>query len=31
MGLRVAMFIGVFVVLLLGARFVMARSNEKRP
>ncbi|GEM_PF-5464242 len=31
MGLRVAMFIGVFVVLLLGARFVMARSNKKQP
>ncbi len=29
MGLRVAMFVGVFVVLLLSARFVMARANRK--
>ncbi len=31
MGLRVALFIGVFVVLLLGARYVMSRSSKKQP
>jgi len=29
MGLRIALFVGVFVVLLLGARYVMSRQSHK--
>lgn len=29
MGLRIAIFIGVFVVFLLGARYVMSRSGQR--
>ncbi len=31
MGFRIALFVGVFVVLLLGARYVMSRQSRKEP
>ena len=31
MGLRIALFIGVFVIIVLGARYVMSRQGQNKP